>query len=231
MQSHALDGHGARPVSIDVCLPCQAIWFDALESPALSPAGTLALFHLIGTHTDRPQPTAATLAKCPRCQSRLLLTKDMQRTTRFEYLRCPHGHGRLTSFLDFLKEKDFIRPLTRAQVEELRQNVSSVNCAGCGAPVDLAAGSACTHCGAPLCMLDLAHAGRLIAQLQGAAAERPIDPALPLNLARARRETERAFASLAGADDDAGNYGDSNLVLAGVQAIARWLTTPPTTNH
>jgi hypothetical protein len=170
MQAHDMEGHGRQPVTIDVCMPCQAIWFDTLESPALAPAATLALFRLIGEQTDRPNPTPATLAKCPRCHAHLRLTKDRQHDTRFEYLRCPHDHGRLTPFLEFLKEKDFIRPLTTAQIEELRQHVQTVNCSSCGAPVDLTASAACSHCGAPLCMLDLPHAEQVLRNLSGGSA-------------------------------------------------------------
>ena len=123
----------------------------------------------------------------------------MQRNTRFEYFRCPNDHGRLTTFFDFLKEKDFVRPLTPQQIAELRKNIQIVNCSNCGAPVDLAKGSDCAHCGSPLSMLDMHQAERLVAQLRDAdRTDKPIDPALPLALARARRETEAAFEGLPG---------------------------------
>ena len=150
MQEQTLDGHAGRPVAIDVCLPCQSFWFDAHESVQLSPGGTLALFRLIGEHAGRRPFSNADLAKCPRCQARLRLTQDMQRATRFSYLRCPNDHGRLTTFFDFLREKDFIRPLTPEQLQELRQNVQTVNCSNCGAPVDVMQGAACAHCRSPL---------------------------------------------------------------------------------
>ena len=111
---------------------CQSFWFDARESVSLSPGSTLALFRVIGEKLTRPQHTDSDLAKCPRCKGRLRRTQDMQRATRFEYLNCPNGHGRLISFFDFLREKDFIRPLTPQQIAELRQSVGSVNCANCG---------------------------------------------------------------------------------------------------
>jgi hypothetical protein len=193
MQEEGLAARLGRPVAIDVCQPCQSFWFDAYESSSLSPGSTLALFRLIGERVGRPQPPPGDLAKCPRCRARLRRTHDMQHATRFEYLRCPHGHGRFTSFFDFLREKDFIRPLTPQQLEALRQNVQSVHCSSCGAPIDLARGSDCSHCGAPLSMLDIAHADRLVQQLQQAAnrTSGPVDPSLPLDLARARREVER----------------------------------------
>ena len=220
MQQHTLDGHGGRPVVIDVCLPCQSFWFDAHESVRLSPGGTLALFRLIGEHSGARSFSNADLARCPRCKARLRLTHDMQRVTRFSYLRCPNDHGRLTTFFDFLREKDFIRPLTTEQLDELRRQVQSVNCSNCGAPVDVMRAAACGHCRSPLSMLDLKQAGALVEQLQRADTRerQPIDPALPLALLRARREAEAAFPNDRGAD-----WSPTDLVGAGLQAVASWL--------
>ena len=177
MEEHTLASHNGRTVTLDLCVPCQSFWFDARESLALTPASTLALFRVIGDHTGRSHATAAELAKCPRCQGRLRLAKDMQRNTRFEYLRCPNNHGRLITFFEFLKEKDFVRPLTAPQLAELRQTVQFLNCSNCGAPVDLAKESACGHCRSPLSMLDLSQAEALIEQLQRAdRSGQPVDP-------------------------------------------------------
>jgi hypothetical protein len=211
-------------VTIDLCFPCQSLWFDTHESLALTPASTLTLFRLIGEHTGRPSPTAAELARCPRCKGRLRLTTDLQRHTRFQYLRCPNNHGRLTTFLEFLKEKQFIRALTAPQIAELRANVQTLNCSNCGAPVDLAKASACGHCGSPLSMLDLTQAQALVEQLQKAdRSGQPIDPALPLNLERARRQTEANFAGLVRDTSFLNDISANDLVSAGLQAFARWL--------
>ncbi len=94
------------------------------------------MFRLIGERVARPAPEDRDLAKCPRCGAQLRRTQDMQRATRFEYFRCPNDHGRLITFFDFLKEKDFVKPLTPHQIAELRRNVESINCSNCGAPVD-----------------------------------------------------------------------------------------------
>jgi hypothetical protein len=224
MQAETLDSHHGRTVTIDVCLPCQSFWFDSRESLALTPASTLALFRVIGEHTGRPAPTAADLVKCPRCKGRLRLTKDLQRNTPFEYLRCPNGHGRLTTFLGFLKEKQFVRALTAQQLADLRASVQMVNCSNCGAAVDLAKGSACGHCGSPLSMLDMNQAGALVEQLQRAdRSGQPIDPALPMNLERARRQTEANFAGLVRDASFLADMSATNLVSAGLHALARWL--------
>ena len=224
MEETTFGGHHGRSVAIDICHACQSFWFDARESVALTPGSTLALFRVIGEKLTRPQPTDSELARCPRCKGRLRRTQDMQRATRFEYLNCPNGHGRLISFFDFLREKDFIRPLTPQQIAELRENVASVNCANCGGPVDLSAGAACSHCGTPLSMLDMKQAEKLVAQLQKAEdrAHQPIDPTFPIELLRVRRETERAFA---GIDDRELWFKDvisTDLVGAGLTAVARW---------
>jgi DNA-directed RNA polymerase subunit RPC12/RpoP len=228
MQETTFDGHLGRPVVIDICHACQSFWFDTRESVALTPGSTLALFRIIGEKLAKPVRSNADLARCPRCHGRLRRTHDMQRTTRFEYASCPNGHGRLTSFFDFLREKDFIRPLTPQQIADLRENVGSVNCSNCGGPVDLAAGAACPHCGSPLSMLDMRQAGTLVAQLQQAEnrAHQGVDPALPLELLRARLETERSFAGMAHDGAWLRDLGSTDLVSAGLIAIAKWFKAP-----
>src|SRR4029079_3515476 len=155
MEEATFDAHLGRRTAIDICHVCHSFWFDAHESLALTPGSTLKLFRIIGEKITRPERSERALDQCPRCKSRLRRTHDIQRNTKFEYLSCPHSHGRLTTFFDFLRETDFIRPLTPQQIAELRRNVGSVNCANCGAAVDLASGAACAHCGTPLSMLDV----------------------------------------------------------------------------
>ena len=230
MEEASFDAHLGRRVQIDICHACQAFWFDSYESATLTPGATLSLFRIIGEKIARPQRTNADLAKCPRCKGRLRRTHDMQRATKFEYLSCPNAHGRLTTFFDFLREKDFVRPLTPLQIEELRRNVQSVNCANCGAPVDVTVGAACAHCGSPLSMLDLKQAERLVEQLQQAEARahQPVDPTLPIELERVRRQTERAFAGFRNDDiwtSVASSSGaDLTLVTAGLSLVSRWLS-------
>jgi len=224
MQEHTLDGHLGRSVAIDLCQPCQSLWLDGRESLALTPGATLSLFRIIGERTSKPQLSDANAGKCPRCRARLRKTRDMQRATRFEYFKCPNEHGRLTTFFDFLKEKDFIRPLTAQQIAELRQNVQTVNCSNCGGPIDLAKTTACTHCGSALSMLDMKQAEALVEQLRDA--DRPgktVDPALPLHLARARREVDEAFRGVPDTDDWFPEVSSSGLVGASLSALAKWL--------
>ncbi len=71
-------------------------------------------------------------------------------------------------------------------------------------------------------MLDMQQAERLVAQLRDAdRPDKPIDPALPLALARARREAEAAFEGLPGHepwDDETWSLG---LVGAGLSELFR----------
>jgi hypothetical protein len=225
MEEQTFDAHLGRAVGIDICFSCHVFWFDARESISLTPGATLALFRLMGDRIAEAPVTHRDTARCPRCRTPLRRTSDMQRATRFEYWRCPHDHGRLTTFFDFLREKDFIRPLTPQQVAELRQYVQTVNCSNCGAAVNVTTGAACAHCGSPLSMLDLQQAERLIAQLQKAEARAPtpIDPSLPLELARARREAEAAFSDDRHVSTWLRDAGTTDLVGASLIAMAKWL--------
>jgi DNA-directed RNA polymerase subunit RPC12/RpoP len=160
MEAMTLDGHLGVPVAIDLCRPCQVLWFDPREDLRLSPASILNVFQIIAkqarTSAASSASVSATPPACPRCGLRLLQTHDQQHATKFEYLRCARGHGRLVSFVNFLLEKDFIRPLSPDQIEELRQRkIQVITCLKCGAPVDLTHGPTCAHCGASLSMLDV----------------------------------------------------------------------------
>ena len=222
MHPHRLDGHMGREVEIDVCASCQSIWFDARENLQLTPGATLGVFRLIGEKVARPSVEHRDLAKCPRCQAQLRRTQDMQRNTKFEYFRCPNEHGRLIAFFDFLKEKDFVKPLTPNQIAELRRNVQIINCSNCAAPIDLAKSSDCSHCGSPLSMLDMQQAERLVSQLRDAnRPDKPVDPTLPLALARARRESESAFEGLPGHRDWNDETWSLGLVGAGLSELFR----------
>ena len=146
---------------------------------------------------------------------------DMQRSARFEYRGCPDNHGRLITFFNFLREKNFIKPLSPAQMADLRANVQTVNCSNCGAPVDLARGINCSHCSSPLSMLDLNQAEDLIAKLRDAGhGPQPVERA-PLSAAADRR-SDAGFGRFA---EDPGWYlqaSTAGLVTAAIAAFADW---------
>ncbi len=165
---HKFRSHLGMTLQIDVCWPCQMIWFDSRESTQLAPASVIAIFRLIHEHrNDSPRSMSANPA-CPVCQKNLTLTHDIQRGGRFTYHRCQQGHGRLISCFQFLREKNFVRSLSAQEVATLQATVKQVRCSGCGAPVDLMRDPACTHCGAPISILDSAAVEKALAELDQA---------------------------------------------------------------
>ena len=155
-------------VTLDVCWDCHAIWFDQYESAQLSPASVIALFRLIHEHRGQPARALADAMACPLCRTKLALTQDLQRTNRLTYYRCAAGHGRLTTFFQFLREKQFIRSLSRPEIERLKATVAQVRCSGCGAVVDLARDAACAYCRSPVSVLDAAAVEKTLAALADA---------------------------------------------------------------
>jgi hypothetical protein len=146
---------------------------------------------------------------------------DMQRSARFEYRGCPDDHGRLITFFNFLREKNFIKPLSPAQIEDLRSNMRTINCSNCGAAVDLARGVTCSHCGSPLSMLDLNQAEDLIAKLrQAGSGPQPVARA-PVADAASRR-SEAGFGRFAEAPGWYEQASTAGLVTAAIAAFAAW---------
>jgi hypothetical protein len=227
MATRRLDAHYGRSVDLDLCHGCGLIWFDSRESIALTPGAVLRLFAALDEHREQRHPLPRESMACPRCRRGLLATVDRQRSTQFSYWRCSAEHGRLTTFFDFLREKNFVRPLSPGRLAELRRYAPTVNCSACGAPVDLARESVCGHCRAPLSMLDPEQVQAVVRELQRAEERRTtVDPTLAARLVADRAAVERAFRTPAdlGALDLRGSFG---LVEAGVAALARLLADPP----
>ena len=203
MEEATFDAHLGRRAAIDICHVCHSLWFDTHESATLTPGATLTLFRIIGEKIARPERSNADLARCPRCKSRLRRTHDIQRTTKFEYLSCPHGHGRLTTFFDFLREER-LHPAADASTDRgLGPNVGSVNCANCGAPVDVTSGAADVRPLRYAAIDALSETGREACRTaaEGGRSGTPAGRiALPLELERVRRQTERQFVGIR--DDD-----------------------------
>jgi hypothetical protein len=225
MTEHTLGGHMGTAVVIDVCLPCQAFWFDGRESLQLTPASTLKLFRVIGNEAATARHPLPSHTACPRCGLALVPVEDMQRTTKFRYRRCPGQHGRFITFFDFLREKNFIKPLSKEQLADLRAHLETVNCSNCGAPVDLEQTSVCSHCRSPLSMIDMKHAQSVVEGLRAADAElATVDPMLALERVRARRESERAFAEIGESGSWYHDAASAGTVGAGLIALGRWLS-------
>jgi Zn-finger nucleic acid-binding protein len=224
MAALSLDGPYGGTLQIDLCHTCEGLWFDSHEHLQLTPRATLRLFEIIHDARRARQPLRTRL-ECPRCRLRLLATHDRQRNTPFQYWRCGRGHGRFITFFDFLRQKDFVRPLDARQVAELKASVQSVNCSNCGAPIDLANASVCGYCRTPLSMLDFAQVGRMVRQLTERDAEAGSTPSeaahavLALALIRERRQVEAAFSQYEQGTDWSGAAGGGGLVEAGIGAV------------
>ena len=154
MQPQRLPRNPLGEVTVDLCVLCQALWFDAFESVQLTPGATLALFDTIRKAPPASGRGLPSRLPCPRCTQSLVVTHDLQHTTRFTYYRCVYGHGRFTPFVQFLREKDFIRPLSPAELARVRAVIRIVRCSSCGAPIDLEKDAACPYCRAPIAILD-----------------------------------------------------------------------------
>lgn len=154
MDHMVLSGVYGRDVEVDLCYACHLLWLDKRESLQLSPRGTLDLFGALNEHRDDSRHALDKGNRCPRCERRLSLRQDIGKAGRFTYYACPENDGRLTPFSEFLKEKEFVRSLAPAEQAKLRAEIKSVQCSGCGAPVDLANGFQCEHCGSPITVLD-----------------------------------------------------------------------------
>ena len=154
MVEQSVEGHGTlEPIEINACEACSLFWFDKLENVRLTPKSVIGLFQFIGKAGSARRTIAANF-NCPRCTRPLAVTHDLQRATRFTYWRCNTDGGQLITFHQFLRQKNFIRTPTPAELARLRSTVRQITCSQCGAPVDLSTDSACTHCGAPVSLID-----------------------------------------------------------------------------
>ncbi len=228
MQTRTLDAHYGRTVDLDLCHGCGLIWFDRQESIALTPGAVLKVFAALDERREQRHPLAREGMHCPRCRQRLAATVDRQRATLFSYWRCDADQGRLTTFFDFLREKNFVRPLSPERLAELRRYTPTVNCSACGAPVDLAHESACPHCRAPLSMLDPDQVQAAVRELQrGEERRTTVDPAYAQRLVADRAALERAFRAAPAEIDSAHLGGGFGVVESGVSAIVRLLSDSP----
>jgi hypothetical protein len=145
---------GLGPLGVGSCADCNLLWFDRSGSISLTPRAVLGLFQYIGQAAGTAKSTLASTFHCPRCAGALALTYDLQRSTRFTYWRCANDFGQLFTFNQFLREKNFIRSPSQAELAKLRETVRQISCSQCGGPIDLTTDTACTHCGASIALID-----------------------------------------------------------------------------
>jgi hypothetical protein len=172
MAATAFRTHVDTPLEVDICWSCHLIWFDNLESVSMSPQSVIDLFSRIHSHRNEPRRLVSLTGDCPSCRDKLVQTFDVARGGRFQYHRCPNGHGRLITFVQFLREKQFIRTLSQAERKTLSAQVKQIRCSSCGAGVDLEHHATCGHCGAPVAVLDEQAVAKALEALETRAARR-----------------------------------------------------------
>lgn len=197
------EAHYGASLDIDVCHACQVLWFDQREAQRLTPDSTLQLIASMQARGAARAP-AQTQGWCPRCESALKETFDRVRGQVVSYRACPNGCGRLLTFVQFLKEKQYLRDATQAELVALKASVKQVDCASCGAPVDLHHDTRCAHCAAPVAFLDAKNLGALLAGLQ-------VPDENSEELARAATDVQRLLSRQ--------ERSPSDLVSAGLRAL------------
>lgn len=200
MLSESIPREHHGEVVLDICYHCHVIWFDQYESAALPPAGVMSLFRKLHQHDADARLPLAQRMTCARCPQPLAEAQDLVKSGRISYHRCPAGHGRLTSFVQFLREKQFIRTLSVPEINQLKATVKQVKCSSCGGPVDLTRDSACGYCRAPIAVLDAEAVEKALARLSAAEAKRgQVDPEKLAALQREDDKRRKELARMSGA--------------------------------
>ena len=236
MESVTLTSHIGLPVEIDVCSPCHVIWFDDLESASLSPGSVIELFKRIHKARDHGRNLLNTQVDCPRCDAPLKSASDIVKGGRFSYSRCENGDGRLISFVQFLREKNFIRSLQPHEISALSVKVKQIRCSSCSGPINLENDNACLHCGAAISVLDEAAVEKALVSLQAKEIDRTtFDPnalgdallATEANARRIRRlqiTPHKQSGSIDWLSDIPTAGGIADLIDLGIgAALAAWL--------
>jgi hypothetical protein len=211
------------PVEVDACSGCHLFWFDRAESLALDRQAVRELFALVAAAAARERQALRSACSCPRCGKVLALTHDLQRNTRFTYWRCAAGHGRLTPFHAFLREKNFLREPAAAELAKLREHIRQLSCSQCGAPIDFATENACSHCRAPITLIDPEGVARTLRELDA-------DPARAAPSTAADTQAQAAMAqamfdalTASERERNRDSVGAIDLVAVGASALAALL--------
>jgi hypothetical protein len=225
VQNFEQNYHGV--VQVEICFACAGIWFDHLASVQLAPAAVIELFKEINSHQTAARQPMATNLHCPRCAETLAQGSDLSKSGRFSYFRCPRGDGRFTPFFQFLREKQFVRTLTPAELQRVRSQVRQIKCSECGAPVDLEHSTRCEYCHAAISFLDpeaVEKAMRVWSEADNRRHMSPTPQALGEALQRMQlshgTQASSSWETILTAQQFTGS-GGLDLVAFGVHAIAR----------
>lgn len=220
MSKHRFERLHHGEVILDLCYACQGIWFDDFESVQITPGGIIELFKLLNEHRDDLRQPLRDPLHCPRCREKLLHGIDhAKHGGQFNYHRCLQKHGRFSTFGQFMIEKGFVRQLAPAEITALAARVGTIRCNGCGAPVDIRHNHACTHCRAPIAILDADAVEQALARYQHAEIKRTtinVDALGDAIVTREREKSRRNREQPRGRIEDI-EVGD--LLLSGIELI------------
>jgi len=162
-----LSGHYQRRVEIDTCPHCCLVWFDDTESVRLAGPGIAEFVREIhgamqagGEHAHAV--SLARVQSCPVCSAQLKRVFDMSRFGRTSKLQCPHGHGYYQTYILYLAEKGFARPLAWSDIRSLQAAGKEVFCAGCGCPLPARPVEACPACHSAVGIIDPARLAKAV---------------------------------------------------------------------
>ncbi|MES2125656.1 MAG: hypothetical protein V4463_00145 [Pseudomonadota bacterium] len=159
LRTLTLTGHYERPVEIDLCDPCCLVWFDTTESVRLAGAGVAGLVKVIHAAMSSGvartnSPSLSTIQNCPVCSAALHSVFNLSRFGRTAQMECPRGHGYYQTFMLYLAEKGFVRPILWADVKLLAGGSGHIYCANCGAGLEPRPQEACPYCQSAIGVLD-----------------------------------------------------------------------------
>jgi len=154
-----LSGHYQRRVEIDTCPHCCLVWFDDTESVQLAGPGIAEFVREIhgamqagGDHAHAVSLTR--VQACPVCASSLKPAFNMTRFGRTSELRCPRGHGYYQTYILYLAEKGFVRPLAWSDIHSLQVAGKQLFCSGCGFPLPAHPVDECPACQSAVGIID-----------------------------------------------------------------------------
>jgi len=224
MQKHRFERLLHGEVVLDLCFPCQGIWFDDFESVQITPGGIIELFKLIHAHRDGQRQPLSDPLRCPRCTEKLLHGLDVAKHGgQFNYHRCLQKHGRFTTFAQFMIEKGFVRQLSSAEISELAVKVGTIRCNGCGAPVDIRKEHACGHCRSPIAILDPTAVEQALTRFQQAEVKRTTRDVEALGDAIVMREREKSRYQREKRQGSIEDLEVGDLLIDGVELIWKLL--------
>jgi hypothetical protein len=154
-----LSGHYRRRVEIDTCPHCCLVWFDDTESVRLAGPGIADFVREIhgamqagGEHAHAV--SLARVQSCPVCGAALKSSANLTRFGRTTHLECPQGHGYYQTYILYLAEKGFVRPLAWADIRSLQETGKELFCASCGYPLPARPAEECPACHSAIGIID-----------------------------------------------------------------------------